>query len=391
MRRPSRAALAVLTATMTVAGAVSILGLIGGIRDIARRGLERLGENVIFVVAGGDAFGVGAARFTLDHVRALDELYAPAGGAQPIAVERCALVRPDGSMHSVLGVATNARTLYYFNYSVTRGRYFTDGEVRGDEPMCVLEWLLASSVHPDDPARCLGEVLAFRIGGVERRVEVIGLLEEPLTENAGELIGQPEVYHRVFMPFGLMPGGGEVFTSMAVKLPAGVSSDDAPDRITAALEAEGVPPDSFEFIDAKEETEMIRTSVLTLTSLGVAMTATCLLAESVAITSIILMSMTERIKEIGIRRAEGASRRDISVQFLFETLCIGAVGGALGVPVGMLGARILAEYAVDWPVSHNPLILLGAAAASAVVGMFSGLLPARHAASLDPVAALEAA
>ena len=112
-----------------------------------------------------------------------------------------------------------------------------------------------------------------------------------------------------------------------------------------------------------------------------------LLVGGIGIMNIMLVSVTERTREIGIRKAVGASRRDILLQFLVESIVLSVIGGLMGIAVGIVGARMLLQFA-GWRVIVTSGSVLLAFFFAAAVGVFFGLYPAQKAAAMDPIEAL---
>jgi putative ABC transport system permease protein len=114
-----------------------------------------------------------------------------------------------------------------------------------------------------------------------------------------------------------------------------------------------------------------------------------LLVGGVGVMNIMLVSVTERTREIGLRMALGAREVDVQVQFLAEAIVLGLIGGAMGVAVGVIASRIITE-SFGWPVVVSTATILVAVAFAVSIGLVFGYYPARHAASLDPIDALRA-
>ena len=149
---------------------------------------------------------------------------------------------------------------------------------------------------------------------------------------------------------------------------------------------QGDPDDFFIFTQLEIASSAEATSkVMTLLLASIA--AVSLLVGGIGIMNIMLVSVTERTREIGIRRAIGARRGDILLQFLFESAFLSLAGGALGVALGMLAARLVSQLA-RWPTLIQPSAVVVAFGFATLIGLFFGFYPARRASRLDPVEAL---
>jgi putative ABC transport system permease protein len=118
-----------------------------------------------------------------------------------------------------------------------------------------------------------------------------------------------------------------------------------------------------------------------------AVSSISLLVGGIGIMNILLVSVTERTREIGIRMAVGAKSRHILLQFLVESMVLSVIGGVIGIALGIAATFVVSRFA-GWPPLNSPLVALGAVLFSAAVGVFFGFYPARKAALLDPIAAL---
>ena len=167
--------------------------------------------------------------------------------------------------------------------------------------------------------------------------------------------------------------------------------DQAEEVITALMrERHHIKPgadDDFNLRHPTEIAEAVKQSTRTMEALLAAVASVSLLVGGIGIMNIMLVSVTERTREIGLRQAVGARGRDVLRQFLVEAVILSLIGGAIGIGLGMFGARTIAEM-FQWPtrVSSNAIAL--AFGCSAAIGMFFGYYPARRAANLDPIEAL---
>jgi putative ABC transport system permease protein len=145
--------------------------------------------------------------------------------------------------------------------------------------------------------------------------------------------------------------------------------------------------DNFNVMDMKEIATMLTGTTKMLTALLSAVAAVSLLVGGIGIMNIMLVSVTERTREIGIRLAIGAHGSDVMIQFLVESTLITLLGGAVGTAAGFAGARLLGHF-TGWGTAVSPATVVVALVFSAVVGIFFGFYPARKAAGLNPIDAL---
>ncbi len=269
------------------------------------------------------------------------------------------------------------------NWVVAEGRALMDSDVDGNRSVCVLGSGLATNIFPNSSP--VGEDL--NIGGVN--YTIIGVLEG----HGGAMGSDQNNFAILPITTGMNRYGGWNFRSLnlLVAAPDRASYEATLEEVRSALRViRKVPPgkpDDFEIssndsliTQFKSFTRNVRIGV-TLVS------AIALLAAGIGIMNIMLVSVTERTREIGIRRAIGAKKRNIMVQFIMEAVVLCEVGGAVGVVLGILGGNCLALYLklpavvpVDW-------VIIGLAICSAV-GIIFGTYPAWKAANLDPIESL---
>jgi putative ABC transport system permease protein len=177
-------------------------------------------------------------------------------------------------------------------------------------------------------------------------------------------------------------------------LMSGISAavvDDAEEQITALLrERHHLRPNAdldFNLRHPTEIAEAVKQSTRTMEALLAAIASVSLLVGGIGIMNIMLVSVTERTREIGLRQAVGARGSDVLRQFLVEAIILSLIGGGIGIAIGMVGARSIAD-AFQWPTRVSTNAVLLAFGCSAAVGVFFGYYPARLAARLDPIEAL---
>jgi putative ABC transport system permease protein len=296
---------------------------------------------------------------------------------------------------AILGV--EPEYLEMFNLTVGRGRRFQEIDSQRFAKVCVIRKGLLSQIESVEDA--IG--LNIRLGG--NTFEVIGVLEDEAfrshTRKALALDGRAqEVYipyttsMRVFGTVTFVQrSGSQEFTE--VELDQAVVVASAPEKvlstskmISAILEREHEKRDyeivvPLELLEQQAETQRVFQTVMVLIA------SISLLVGGIGIANIMLATITERTREIGVRRALGARRRDIGVQFLVETTTIAAIGGIIGCLIGFAGVQGIVHY-TEWQALIAPEYLLISLGISCVVGILSGIWPARRAAHMDPITAL---
>jgi putative ABC transport system permease protein len=267
------------------------------------------------------------------------------------------------------------------NWNLAEGRLLMDADVDGTRNACVLGSGLATNIFPNSSA--LGEQI--KVDGIN--YTVVGVLES----KGGAMGGDQDNFVVVPLTTCLNRYGRWRSLSILVQAPDRASYDATVEEVRGLMRIiRKVPPgrdDDFEIasnnsmIDQfKKFTRSVRIGVAVISSIA-------LLAAGIGIMNIMLVSVTERTREIGIRRAIGARKRNILVQFILEAIVLCEVGGAIGVVFGILGGNLLALLLHLPPVVPMDAVILGLVICS-VVGIIFGTFPAWKAANLDPIDSL---
>jgi putative ABC transport system permease protein len=264
------------------------------------------------------------------------------------------------------------------------GRWFTRQELVGGGNVCVLNESYARRLFGRENP--IGKVV--RLGG--RPSQVIGLYAP---EN--NVFQPPGVETAAIVPFRMLDQQfdldrtNELF--IIVKPRAGVTVEDAQEAVTIALrEMRGLRPanrDNFDFVTQAQILEVFNNLTGAFFLVMVALSSVGLLVGGIGVMAIMMVSVTSRTREIGVRKAMGASRRDILLQFLIEAATLTGIGGILGILVGLGVGKVATLFVAvdsDAPVSYTVVAVL----VSVGIGVTFGLIPARRAARMDPVEAL---
>ena len=387
-RNRMRSALTVLGIVIGVAAVIATLAIGQGARSAVQAQIRALGANVLTVLpgtvtAGGARSGMGSiTTMTPDDALALKR-DCPALDLVAPTVRTVAQVVAGANNWSTQVQGTTADYALIRQWPVESGVFITDSDVRGAAKVCVLGANVATQLFQgadpvgqtvrvkEIPFKVVG-VLAFKggqgMGGNQDDIVIV-----PLTTAQRKLVGITHV---------------NSITCSAVS-ERGVTQ--AVDQITDVLRQRhrirtGDNDDFFIFTQLEIASSAEATSkVMTLLLASIA--AVSLLVGGIGIMNIMLVSVTERTREIGIRRAIGARKSDILLQFLFESAFLSLAGGALGVLLGILAARLVSQLA-RWPTMIQPEAVLLAFGFATLIGVFFGFYPARRAAGLDPIEAL---
>ncbi len=372
-----RSALTMLGVVIGVAAVVVLVAIGTGAKQEVEEQVEGLGSNLVLVVPGRFEFGSApsVSRLELSDVDVLARVVGdPRAVATTLASGEAVRVGANEAFVTVNG--TNETVPFVFNRPLARGEYFKATDVDTRRRVAVLGSQVADRLFGEiDP---LGRQVT--VAGV--RFRVVGVFAE-----VGETFGvsrDQEVHIPVTAAQRLF--GADRIDALAVKAPSSAEVDQLTHRLVRALE------DRYE---GEEFSAVTQTQILgavgrilgLLTLVLAAIAGISLLVGGVGVSNIMLVSVRERTREIGLRKALGARQRDVLLQFLLEAVLLCVVGGLLGIGIGVAVSRLVDALTpmpavIAW---WSPVL---AFAVSVGVGVFFGVVPARRAGRLDPVVAL---
>jgi putative ABC transport system permease protein len=370
-------------------GAVIVMVAIGnGAQTQIRNQIKTLGTNLIVVTPGSTQQGgvsQGAQSFNRLKVEDVDAIRSQAtllSAISPVVVTRTQVVGGAGNWRAeVDGVSTDYLTIR--DWGVSSGSLFTDDDVQAKRAVAVLGATVAKNLFPDtDPVGAeirLGKT-PFTVAGV--------LAVKGQTASGSD---QDDV---VLVPYTTAETRLSGFSFLGQIL----ASASSPGQLVAAQDeirgimrdAHQIPTGGDDDFTVRDQTAIAQAATSTssvMTSLLAAIASVSLVVGGIGIMNIMLVSVTERTREIGIRMALGARGSDVLLQFLVESIVMCLLGGIVGLAAGV-GAATLVGYLTGWTIATPASAVLLAIGFSAAVGIFFGFYPARKAAALDPIQAL---
>jgi putative ABC transport system permease protein len=384
-RNALRSFLTVLGIVIGVAAVIALVTIGNGTTAKVTADLASLGSNLLFIRPGQfgpRAVGTDARPFNSRDIEALRSEIPGVRAVAPVAQRTVTVVYGAQNRRTVL-VGTDNDYFITQNWTLEAGREFFDGEVRGGGAACVIGETVRDALFGN--AVPVGE--SIRVGNVS--CDVIGLLVPKGESSMGT--DQDDVVLLPLRAFQRRVAGNTDVNTIYVSAWDGVDTGKLQADIERLLRerrniARG-QEDDFSVRDMKQIVDTMAGTTAVLTGLLGAVAAVSLLVGGIGIMNIMLVSVTERTREIGIRLAIGALERQVLTQFLVEAVVLSLFGGFVGIILG-LSLAWLAIAAMGVPFIVDPGIILIAFGFSALVGVIFGYFPARRAAHLDPIEAL---
>jgi putative ABC transport system permease protein len=382
-----RSALTSLGIVIGIGAVIALVSAGGGARQKLDERLESVGKNLILIRAGARTQQGIVADFvplTLDDAAAVPkEVGTLLIGSAPVqTTQRLALTRTGKWATSIVGSMPDMQRIR--NWQVVQGRFYNEEDVKKMASVCLIGQTVRHKLFADK-SNPVGEWI--RVNGL--RLRIIGLLGEKGRSPTGA-----DQDDQIFMPITTLQRRLVGEERIGLILAAARSEqviDRAKQEIIRVMRQrhyiKAGSPDDFDVSTVREMAELAKVLTATMQILVGIIAAISLLVGGIGIMNIMLVSVTERTREIGIRMAVGATAWDVLTQFLIEAVVLSLVGGLFGVTLGIAGAGGLA-YLAHWPLTVSPGIVILAFVVSAGVGIFFGYYPALKAARLDPIEAL---
>ncbi len=434
-RNPTRALLTTLGIVIGIAAVITMMEIGKGSSTAIRTSIEKMGVNTVVIMPGaprygGVSLGIGAQMsLKPEDCEAIARECVNVGEAVPIVNSRnTQFIYGNNNWTPSSIVGTSPEYLTIRNWEIEDGRSFTQREVNYRSTVCLVGQTIVREVfRGESPIDCEVRIknTTFKIIGVlkAKGANMMGSDEDdvviaPWTTVRLRLTGlktgtaSNTTSTAATSPSALYPGTGVAFfpqqadnlATDTLLMPKFTHVDQimvmatAPDKVNAAIDeltallrerhkiAPGAPSD-FWVRNAAEFMKTLSSTSTVMTNLLLVVALISLLVGGVGIMNIMLVSVTERTREIGLRMAVGARSRDILKQFLIEAIMLCLVGGIVGILLGH-GAALVVNMKLGWPIETSTEAIIAAVVVSAAVGIIFGFYPAWKASRLDPIDSL---
>lgn len=384
-RNPMRSLLTVLGIVIGVAAVITMVTVGNGTAASVTAEIESFGNNQLLVLPGQRTAGgrSGAPAFKMEDVDALRNQVGGITAAAP-QLQLSTTVIAQGRNWTTTVVGTSNDYFNIQNRDVEKGRLFEDGEEQGGSSVCVIGTTIEKQLFQGTQSP-LDQMLKVR----NISCRIIGVLKEKGTAGMG---GDQD--DAVVMPIKTVERR-LVGKSRVSAILLGINPQSDRERLKAEVTSlmrerralSATDEDNFNIFDTAEIAEKVAATTSVLTALLGAVAAVSLLVGGIGIMNIMLVSVVERTREIGVRLAIGATAREVLMQFLIEAVVLSSLGGLLGVLLA-LGAGWGITKLMDVPWAFYPGINLLSFGVAALTGVIFGYFPARNAARMDPIEAV---
>jgi putative ABC transport system permease protein len=384
-RNTMRSILTALGIIIGVGAVIAMVSIGNGAKSQVEAQVASLGENVITVFPGSFTSGGmrtgwgGASTLTIDDADAIKREVSDAIGVTPEMRDRAQVLASGLNWNTqIMGESTDYPSIR--SWRIAEGAMFTDQDVRSVAKVAVIGKTVADQLFADGNA--IGQTIRIR----NIPFKVVGML----AAKGFNLFGQDQD-DTVVIPYTShmkrVARRPNINSIMVQAASAGAIDRVQQDITDLLMQRRKGREQDFTVRNQVEIAQAATATSKTLTLLLSAIAGVSLVVGGIGIMNIMLVSVTERTREIGIRLAVGAHGRDVLLQFLIEAVILSSLGGIIGIVLGV-GFSELVSLRTGWPILVSPTSVVVAVAFSAAVGVFFGYYPARKAAQLDPIEAL---
>jgi len=393
LRNKGRSTLTIIGIIIGIAAVISVIAVGQGATTMIKEQIKSMGNNVLMIFpgsaqAGGVHFGGGTkSTLTVKDCEAIAKECPTILAISPMVRAGGQVIYKDKNWRSSLqGIGLDYLTIR--SQTIAVGEFFTESDINNAVKNCIIGSTVVDNLFPDEAKEdIVGKMIRIR----SVPFKVVGILERKGAAAFGQdqddvILAPWSTVNRFFEHSSFNTVDNMLASARSTELIAQAKSE-----ITALLRQrhnimDGAD-DDFNIRDMTELTDMITSTSKLMTMLLAMIASISLIVGGIGIMNIMLVSVTERTREIGVRMAIGARGKDILMQFLVESSILASIGGILGITLGAVTAEILSR-SFKWPISVSISSVILALVFSAGVGIFFGFYPAWKASRLDPIEAL---
>lgn len=384
-RNVLRSFLTILGIVIGVSAVITMVTLGGGATVQVTQQIASMGSNLLMISPGrrmGPGMGSTPAMFKMGDVDAVTREISSVKAVAPISSQSTVVVFGNENWQTTVIGSTN-EYITIGNRSIVEGRLFIGTELRNGSAVCIIGETVRQKLFGSQD--CLGETIRFK----KLSCVVIGLLAPKGQNTMGR--DQDDIVIMPLRTFQRRISGNEDIGLIQVSIKDGIPTEKAQRDLEILMRERrhitGTEEDDFTVMDMKEISSMLTSTTHILTALLSTVAAVSLLVGGIGIMNIMLVSVTERTREIGTRLAIGALESEVMMQFLVEAVVLSSFGGIIGIILALSSSYMLANL-LRVPFVINWSIVILAFLFSAAVGVIFGYFPALKAARLDPIEAL---
>lgn len=387
LRNKTRSVLTTLGVIIGVLSVILLTSIGNGLTTFVEEQFEALGSNLLIIAPGeivneeggfnqeAAALSLATSKLSPADVAALKRIGAPVTAVTPV-IEGVAEIRTSQGKRNGFVVASGAEYTFMRNTKAVKGRFFNEADVTGSRKVVVIGSKIAEKLFVG--VEPVGESVTIN----RVKFEVVGVAEPKSSGN----FGGPDIDSSVYVP--VTTAQKSLSLDKISYILAQVDDEQniplAKSRIKSSM-ARRLNEEDFSITDQSEILKTIQTILSTLTVGLAGIAAISLVVGGIGIMNIMLVAVSERTREIGLRKALGATPNNILIQFLIESAVLSTLGGIIGIILGVLGALAMQNFFPATPALNSILLAFGVSLAT---GIIFGVFPARKAARLSPIEAL---
>ncbi|QEK13117.1 FtsX-like permease family protein [Crassaminicella thermophila] len=383
-----RSLLTMLGIIIGISSVISVVALGKGSQNAIDKEFEQFGAGRAYIGTNWRENPTRKDYLNHSDVEALNRVFSKDLDAIISNLSENGKIRSKNDLIDVRLIGGNEDYIKIEKVNILKGRYLTDRDVKAKRYVAVIDQQVAMDVF--GRSNVLGENIMVDMGYTNASFVIVGLYEKP--KSTLQNLGGGKRAPNVFIPISTLEkvmGMGENIWGIEISMKKGVDSRKATEKMIKLLERRhgNIGENKYISYTAEGELESINKVTGIVTAVISAIAAISLLVGGIGVMNIMLVSVTERTREIGIRKAIGARRKDILLQFLVESVIVSGIGGIIGTVIGIGISFVIAKF-IKIPPNVSMSTIAIAWIFSAGVGIFFGIYPANKASKLDPIDAL---